>query len=54
MRPLKPILERGRRNASVVTICRVARVLDVPPAALLEGIEWVGTEEAEDGEPAGG
>jgi transcriptional regulator with XRE-family HTH domain len=43
-------LERGRRNASIVTICRIALVLHVPPVALLEGIEWADVEEGVEGE----
>ncbi len=34
-------VERGRRNVSVINLCRLAYVLGIPPSALLEGIEWV-------------
>jgi transcriptional regulator with XRE-family HTH domain len=33
-------VERGKRNVSIVNLCRLAHVLKVPPTALLEGIEW--------------
>src|SRR5689334_8546857 len=47
-------LERGRRNASVVTVCRLALVLGVAPGDLLEGIQWVGIGEAENEGPRAG
>jgi transcriptional regulator with XRE-family HTH domain len=40
-------VERGRRNISVVNICRLAYVLKVPPGVFLEGVEWVREEEHE-------
>jgi transcriptional regulator with XRE-family HTH domain len=38
-------VERGRRNVTIVNLCRLAFVLKVLPAALLEGIEWSGEED---------
>ena len=38
-------VERGKRNVSLVNLCRLAYVLQVPPASLVEGIEWVAEEE---------
>ncbi len=37
-------VERGRRNVSVINLCRLAYVLGIPPGTLLEGIEWAGEE----------
>jgi transcriptional regulator with XRE-family HTH domain len=38
-------VERGRRNISVINLCRLAHVLGIPPGALLEGIEWASDED---------
>jgi len=32
-------VERGERNVSLLNISKIARALDVPPKALLEGVE---------------
>jgi transcriptional regulator with XRE-family HTH domain len=40
-------VEGGRRNISLVNICRLAYVLRVPPTALMQEIQWTG-EEKED------
>jgi len=32
------LVERGKRNASLVNVCRLARALKTSPASLLEGI----------------
>lgn len=34
-------LENGRREPRLMTIVKLAGVLDVPPAALLAGIDWM-------------
>jgi transcriptional regulator with XRE-family HTH domain len=33
-------VERGKRNVSIMNVCRLAHVLKVTPSALLEGVEW--------------
>jgi transcriptional regulator with XRE-family HTH domain len=41
-------VERGRRNVSVVNLCRLAYVLRVSPSALIQDIAWPG--ELDEGE----
>lgn len=37
------LLERGRREPRLDTIMKLADALEVPPSALLDGIEWTST-----------